>query len=122
MSAGVFERSRYEANNGDIHAIRVQPETEALVLNGIANGAPADPVDQPLRARVGGGNRAYGLKARSATITWTGAPPAGYAPDQLLRVPILTPDLYDSLIPDATTGTYLGASVIVVGINPERKR
>lgn len=122
MSAGAFERSRYEANNGDVHAIRVQPETEALVLNGIANGPTADPIDQNLRARVSGGNREYGLKARSATIAWTGAPPSGYEPDQLLRVPILTPDLYDSLIPDATTGTYLGANVIVVGLNPERRR
>lgn len=122
MSAGAFERSRYEADNGDIHAIRVQPETLAATFGGTANAAPADPVDQQTSARVGGGNRKYGVKARAVSVTWTGAPPSGYEPDELLRIPILTPDLYDSITPNSTVGTYLGANIIVVGKLPERVR
>lgn len=122
MSAGVFERSRYEADNGDVHAIRVQPETIAATFGGTANNPPAGAVDQQVSARVGGGNRRYGVKARAVSVTWTGAPPAGYADDELLRVPILTPDLYDAITPNSTVGTYLGANVIVVGKLPERVR
>lgn len=122
MSAGAFERSKYEANNGDIHAIRVQPETVAATFGGTANNPPAGAVDQQTSARVGGGNREYGVKARAVSVTWTGAAPAGYEDGQLLRVPILTEELYDAITPNSTVGTYLGAAVVVVGKLPERVR
>lgn len=122
MSAGAFERSKYEADNGDIFAIRVQPETLAATFGGTANAAPTGAVDQQVSARVGGGNREIGIKARAVTVAWDGAPPTGYEPNQLLRVPILTKDLYDAITSNSTSGSYLGAAVTVVGKLGERVR
>lgn len=122
MSAGQFERTKYEADNGDIYPIRVQPETLAATFGGTANAAPTGAVDQQGLARVSGGNRRIGIKARSVTIAFTGTPPTGYEPNQLLRVPILTLDLYNAINPNSTTGSYLGVNVIVVGKNAQRGR
>ena len=120
MSAGSFLSTRYEADSGTIYRIRVQPETVAASIGG-ANTAPAGAIDGESSARVGGGNRKIGVKARSVTVRWTGTPPTGYAENQLLRVPILTPARY-SAIALGSTGTYLGIAVEVVGKNPERVR
>lgn len=114
MSAGAFARSKYEADNGDIHPIRVQEETLTLNLGG-ANAAPTGAVDNQQRVRVSGGKRAYGIKARTVSIKFTASPPAGYKADQVLRLPILTKDIYDDIVPDVTTGTYLTVACVVVG-------
>lgn len=120
MSAGPFVSSKYECDNDDIRPIRVQPETVAATIGG-ANTAPAGAVDAIGSARVGGGNRQFGVKARSVTIRFTAAAPDGYKADQLYRVPILTKARYDA-ISIGTTGTYLGVACVVVGKNPERVR
>lgn len=122
MSAGAFERSKYEADNGDIYSIRVQPETLAATFGGTANAAPTGAVDQQVSARVGGGNRQIGIKARAVSVSWTAAPPTGYKADELIRIPIMTKDLYDSITSNSTTGSYLGANIQVVGKLPERVR
>lgn len=122
MSAGAFTRTKYEADNGDIYAVRVQPETLAATFGGTANAAPTGAVDQEGLARIAGGNRRIGIKARSVTVTWSGSPPTGYRDGQLIRVPILTLDLYNSITPNTTTGNYLGTGVIVVGKNAQRGR
>lgn len=120
MSSGNFVSSRYEADSGTIYRIRVQPETLAANVGG-ANTAPAGAIDGEGTVRVGGGNRKFGVKARSVTLAWAGEPPDDYAEGEYLRVPILTPARYNSISLGAT-GTYLGASVTVVGKNPERVR
>lgn len=113
MSAGVFTISKYEADSGDIHPIRVQPETIAANL-GTANSAPTAAVDNELFARVGGGNRAYGVRARYATVRFTGAAPEGYAPNTTLKIPVLTEATFDQIVPGQSTGTYLGSAIVVV--------
>ena len=120
MSAGAFISSKYEADNGDIRGIKLQPETLAANIGGL-NSAPTAAIDTTGRARVGGGNRQYGVKARSVTIRFTGTPPDGYKADQLYRIPILTPARYNDIETD-DTGTYLGVACVVVGKNPERVR
>lgn len=121
MSAGAFlANGKYEADSGTIYRIRVQPETVAANI-GSANAVPAGAVDGEGSARVGGGNRQIGIKARSVTVRFTATVPDGYAADRLLRIPILTPAVYDAITPGAT-GTYLGTAVVVVGKNPERVR
>lgn len=120
MSAGAFQNSKYEMDDGSIKRIRVQPETIAASIGG-ANTAPAGAIDSPGSARVGGGNRQYGVKARSVTVKFTATVPDGYKADQLYRIPILTSAVYDG-INIGTTGTYLGSAVEVVGKNPERVR
>lgn len=113
MSAGVFTISKYEADSGDIHPIRVQPETIAANI-GTANSPPTAAVDNSLFARSGGGNRAYGIRARYVTVRFTGAAPDGYAPNTRLKIPVLTSQAWDDAVPGETTGTYLGAAIQVV--------
>ena len=120
MSAGAFVSSRYQADNGDIRGIRVQPETLAANIGGL-NSAPTGAINATGRARVGGGNRQYGIKARSVTIRFTSTPPDGYKADQLYRIPIMTPARFNAIDTD-DTGTYLGVACVVVGKNPERVR
>ena len=120
MSSGVFTSSKYETDAGNIHRIRVQPETLLASVGG-ANSAPTGGIDTPGTARVGGGNRQFGIKARSITCKWTATPPTGYAENQYVRIPILTKSVYDA-INAGDTGTYLSTGVTVVGKNPERVR
>ena len=121
MSAGAFSRSRYAADSGEIHPIRVQPETLALTLGGTANAAPAGAVTSSISAKVSGGRRNLGLKARMVSLAFTGAVPDGYEPDSVTRVPILTPALFTA-IGRGTTGTYLGVGVEVLGKSSESSR
>lgn len=113
MSAGSFVLTRYEADSGTVYPIRVQPETLSANIGG-ANAAPAGTADADVFARTGGGNRRYALKARSVSVKFTGALPTGYAAGQTLRIPILTPALWNS-ITVGDTGTYLGSDIQVVG-------
>lgn len=125
MSAGDFVNSKYESDTGGIYAIRVQPETLALSVGGTTNNAPTGAVDQEGRARTSGGNRKYGIKARFVTLRSPesgGTLPAGYKPGQLLRVPILTPALFNAIPPSGGEATYLGTTMEVVGKGPQRGR
>lgn len=116
MSAGNFVRSFYQLNNGQIARIRVQPET----ISGF-NVPAAGPATVPGSARVSGGNRRIGIKARSITLRWVGAPPTGYAVEDVIRIPILQESVWDGLN-DGDTVSYLGANAEVVGRQPERVR
>ena len=121
MSAGSFELSKYEANDGGVYPIRVQPETLALTLGGTANAAPAGDVDQPILAKVSRANGAYGVRPRKVTIRFTAAPPDGYSENQTFSLPVMQPTLWDG----ATTGTvaeYLGVAAIVVSRSAESIR
>ncbi len=120
MSAGEFQYSRYESNTGTIYRIRVQPETLQATI-GSANAAPTGAIDGQGTVRVGGGNRQFGIKARSVTVKFTADPPDNYAENQLYRIPILQETLWDA-INLGDTGTYLGTAIEVVGKSPERVR
>lgn len=119
MSQGQFSEEIYEANAGTFHSITVQPETLALTIDGTANTPGAGPVNSAQRASVSQGNRAYGLKARRISFSWTGAAPANYDPRGRLSLPVLTPALYDGILP-GSTGTYLGAAINKIRLLPER--
>ncbi len=122
MSAGAFISSRYQADaTTDIYRIRVQPETLSATFGGTANAAPTGAVTMQASARSSGGNRRVGVKARSFTIRFTATPPTGYAPNQLLRVPVLTPALYNATAIGAAAN-YLGTAAVIVGKNAERIR
>lgn len=123
MSAGPFDRSKYEAdagNGGTIHAIRIQPETALLTIGGLSNDPPAGAQNSPFAARARKGNQEYGMGARSVTIAWTGDPPTGYS-DETLTIPVLTPAAFAAYIPGAT-GTYLSTNCEVVSRKPENVR
>lgn len=120
MSAGAFSSVFYALDNGEVAGIRVQPETLlASFTPGGVNAAATGPATLPTRARVSGGNRRYGIKARSVTIEFTGTVPDGYLAGSNITLPVLTPAVYNAIVPDGT-GTYLGAAIRVVGKSPER--
>lgn len=120
MSAGEFERSRYQDGKGNIYACRVQPETLELVLNGVTNTAPTGAVNTPIRARMTGSRRKYGCRARSVRIQFTAAVPEGYKPGQVIEIPILQQSVYDTMTDDPNaTGTYLELPVELVGATNE---
>jgi hypothetical protein len=125
MSAGNFIFSRYQSTSlpGDpIMIARIQPETQDLVLGGAANEQAGSTVTLPLRVNISGSNNSLGVKPRTVTLRWITDVPAGYAPNGVLKVPIMTPALWDAIDPGITTGTYLGGTVRVVGKSPERYR
>ena len=121
MSAGRFDQTFYELNNGDIAAIAVQPETLLLTLGGSANSAPTGPADLPCSAVVSRGRRSKGINARLVRITFTAAPPSGYAEGEVITLPWLRPSTFDALAPNAT-GTYLATAVRLVGTTAEKVR
>lgn len=123
MSAGDFQRSFYgldTGNGGGVARIRVQPETIAASIESTANAAPAGPATVPTSAQVSAGNREIGIKARTVTLDWTGAPPDGYSGDPV-TIPVLQEATFAAWVLGGT-GTYLGAGVEVIGRSPERVR
>lgn len=120
MSQGAFLETKYQADNGDVHPIRVQPETVAASL-GTANIAPTGAVTIDLFATARKSKRSYGVGARTARLRFTGAVPDGYKPGQVLTVPVLTIAVYNGLT-RASTITYLGQPAALVGKSAETKR
>lgn len=121
MSAGAFSRSKYEADDGEIHPIRVQPETIDASVGGNDNTAPAGAVTIGLSARVSQSARAFGLRPRLVSLAWFADPPADYDPLGIIRIPILRKAAYDDIVV-GDSGSYLGGTVIVIGKSPESKR
>lgn len=119
MSAGNFQTSFYSSNRtGLIHPIRIQPETLALSVGGVANAAPAGPATNPISAQVSQSKRSLGLNARTVTIKFPTAPPTDYAVGSTITLPWLNDANFDAI----TRGdevTYLGATGEVVGTKPE---
>jgi len=121
MSAGAFEIGRYINNDAVVFGCRPQPETKALVIATITNAYPVGAVTAPVQARLSGGKRRIGMTARTVTLNFTGAPPAGYSAGRSIRVPCFAQAIYNAATFGAV-GTYLGAAVAVVGRSPERIR
>lgn len=117
MSEGGFLNAFYEADNGDVTSIRIQPETASAAFSpGGTNVIPAGPAISAI-TRVGGSRREYGRKARSVRIS-SSTPPTGFKPNSPISLPILTPDVY-AAIPRGGEVTYRGATWRVVGKSPE---
>lgn len=118
MSSGAFLSAFYEANNGDVYRIKIQPETAALVVQGntntIPNGAGAIAEFAHVSSR-----RRRGINARKVGIQFTGTPPAGYKAGSTIYLPWLQRDTFPDPL-GVTTATYLGAPARLVGVSPER--
>ena len=124
MSAGPFLKRGYEANDGKMFPIRIQPETITLDIAGNVNTAGALAGEPGLPSvDVGKSRRSNGVHARLVRFKFTGTPPAGYTPNSTLTLPILKPETYNALS-DGATGTYtlLGQSHAIeyVGKTPEK--
>lgn len=124
MSEGGFLTAGYEAGDGTVHAIRIQPETASLVVNGVTNTIPAQPAGgyvQP-QAKVSGGKGQIGLTARRVGIKFGTTPPAGFSTGSTIYLPWLQADTFPQFVPRGAAVTYRGASGTFIGISPERFR
>lgn len=121
MSSGAFEAGKYQSNGtGLIHAIRVQPETKALILGGVTNLYPTAAVDGKPSAQVGAGKRSIGINARTVSIRLTAAL-AGYKAGSVISLPWFVSSTFDAL-PGSATGTYLATACELVGTSAEKVR
>lgn len=118
--AGNFIKSSYQASYNvttpQIHPIKIQPETLLASIGGVANSAPAGAINNPISAEISRNKRQRGLHPRSVTLRApTTAPPAGYMPGGLTKIPCLTTAFYTACTAatSATVVTYLGASYTV---------
>lgn len=123
MSAGVFEEGKYEAGNGTVYPVRVQPESKELELNSVANAYPTDAITAgvptiPIRKS----RRGFGISVRTVTVELT-ADGTGETADYLgegalLTIPVFNPTVWDGY-GKGQTGTYLGIACKFKSKNPE---
>ena len=118
--SGSYVFSGYSSTDAPakIYPIRVQPETIALVINGISNDAPTGGTTETVSARASGRRRQFGVNARTVSIQFSGTPPTGYKAGQTIRLPILTPDVWNGIVKNQS-GNYLGSAIRVVSKTPE---
>lgn len=91
---GNFRLSAYESDEGTIHLIKIQGETNTADIGGVNNSAPTGAVDSPFAAEVNRGARAYGLRPRKINVAFTDQPPTGYRPYCTLSIPVLKESVY----------------------------
>ena len=117
MSSGVFKNVGYAADydaGTAIHPIRVQPETEGLTLDGVANtGEDAADITNPISAQTSKSRKGLGLHPRTVSVKFTSESPAGYAENQIYRIPLLNKDI-KAKATKGQTGSYLSKAVEVV--------
>lgn len=124
MSAGSPEIVSYESGSGLFFPISIQPETQTLTLNSVANAAPANPIGAGLpSASVSRGRRSNGVNARLVRFRFNSATtPPGYKVDGTLTVPVLQAATF-AAYGKGQTGTYTlngtDYSVAFVGKTPE---
>lgn len=118
MSAGAFVLSKYQRNDGEIHPIRVQPETLGLVVDGNNNDAPAGASTRRTLALIGKANGGYGVRPRKINVRFTGTVPTDYKVDQTYCIPAMQEAIWNAAITGAT-GTYLGQAIEVVSVSAE---
>jgi len=93
-----FLRTKYEADNGEIHPIRLNTLTAA-----VAGTAPEGATTSDIIAKVSKSNREFGIRPRGVILTRT----VGTAPDTFTRrrfLPVLTEAAWggSGFAPDAT--------------------
>jgi len=114
MSSGNFTDAKYVDEFSVVHPIRIQPETiTAWNPNGAGTIVPGTP-----SAQVSQSHRALGVNARLCRFKWVGTPPAGYATNAIITLPILTKAAYDNLV-KGVDYPYLGTGLNLVGKTPE---
>lgn len=120
MSAGRFITAKYQTNDGEVHAIRIQPETLTLAIEGQINEEAAGSITGKGRAAVSKGKRQLGLRARMVICKWADPAnaPTGYDGRGYIRLPWLTTSLFDDLA-EGMDGTYLGRAIKVVNTSPQ---
>ena len=110
-----FVRTKYQATNGDIHPIRIQPDTLLA-----AGSPPVGAFTSSVSADVRKGVREYGLGPRGVSASIT----VGTAPNTFKRrifIPVLTPGA-NGFGGYSVGGeiTYKGQTYVIDSLVPER--
>lgn len=122
MSAGRFERTRYEASyrTSTAHPITLQPETFASGATGAwaGNTVPSQLVNQPISATVSLKRRQNGLRPRMIRVRLRpgATPPAGYSQNATALLAVLSLTVWNSpATQESAVINYLGVEWVVVG-------
>jgi len=119
MSAGPFINRFYEADSGEIHLIKQQPESAVFSIGGVANAIPAGPATSPFWAKASKGKNEYGMSPRKLKFKFnTGQAPAGYQADAVHAIPVYSLSVYNGATVGAVA-TYLGGTGTIVGKQSE---
>lgn len=122
MSTGPFLDAFYQSDTGEIHRIRIQPETASLARGGITNTIPAGPATNDQQVRVSASRNSIGVKARKVRFRLTTPTNVGgiIAAGSVLELPWLQPDTYLQVTrPGGQEVTYQGGSGVIIGGTPE---
>lgn len=121
MSSGPFLRTFYTTDLGVVVRIRVQPETVALVIEGVTNTPPTGPAAAGYpSSQVSQSDRALGINARKVNMVYA-AGASGSLPGLPVNLPWMDPTTFDA-IPLGGTGTYLTEPIEVVSKSNETIR
>lgn len=121
MSAGAFTRTFYTDDDGEVHPLRVQPETLQAEFNSVVNAAPAGPTTSDISAQVTGSRRGLGLFARYVTVKFTATPPAGYLANSVYKIVVPSKTVYDAITVNSA-GEYLDVATQVISKTDEVQR
>lgn len=121
MSAGAFTRTFYADDDGDIHPIRLQPETLLAEFASTVNAAPAGPTDSEISAQVTGSRRGLGLFARYVTVKFTATPPTGYRANSTYKIAVPSKTVYDGITVNSA-GEYQDVAIQVISKTDEVQR
>jgi hypothetical protein len=115
MSAGQFTIVIYQADSGETHFLKQQPESGVFSLDGVPNQTQAGPPTSPFWAETNRGARQYGLRPRKMRFRFdSGQEPAGYLPGATYDIPVYSKGVYDGAV-IGSKATYLGNSGTLVG-------
>lgn len=117
MSAGVFEDGKYEADDGKIWKVKVQPETKGLTIDSVPNAYPAEALTAGLpRLTLKKGRKSAGVRPRYVTVLLTengAGAKADYLANTKHNVVVFDSDVF-STYELQETGTYLGIACKIV--------
>ena len=128
MSAGAPVISSYETNAGNVHPIRIQPETLTLTVGSVdpavVNTPTADPINREVTAYASYRRTRYGVNGRQVRFQFaSGSTPAGYEPGSTISYVGLTQAFLNAANATGATGTVdLGSgpvNVEFVGVTNE---
>lgn len=122
MSTGPFLPAFYESDTGDIHRIRIQPETAALAQGATTNTIPAGPATNDQQVLVSASRNSIGIKARKIRFRMTSPTTVGgiIEAGRVLELPWLQRETFLQVTrPGGQVLTYQGGSAVVIGGTPE---
>ena len=117
----VYELDERIGVSGRRGVVRIRVEGDVLLFETTEareNEPDSDPPDLDIHIPSSASRDAGWGRPRGVRIAWTGSPPQGYAADGRLFIPILQPSRF-SEYKVGQTGTFRGASFIIVGKLPE---